>query len=82
MVDKHKWIPTRSWFLQCLHEHCGSQMSGHSMHAGGATALMIAGMTPDLIQAAGRWSSQEFQKYVRLHPFLLNALLHGSGRTP
>lgn len=73
-------IPTRSWFLRRLRRHCGNAMSGHSMRAGGATALAIAGMAPDLIQAAGRWSSDEFRKYIRQHPFLLNALLHGSAR--
>jgi hypothetical protein len=52
------------------------------MRAGGATALAIAGMTPDLIQAAGRWSMDEFKKYVRQHAFLLNALFHGSARAP
>jgi hypothetical protein len=39
-------------------------MSGHSMRAGGATALAITGMTPDLIQVARHWSSDEFKKYV------------------
>ncbi|KAG2071221.1 hypothetical protein BDR04DRAFT_1016529, partial [Suillus decipiens] len=61
-----------------LKAHCGSAMLGHSMRAGGATALVIAGMTPDLIQVAGRWSSEEFRKYVHQHPFLLNTFLHGS----
>ncbi|KAG1865034.1 hypothetical protein DFJ58DRAFT_772079 [Suillus subalutaceus] len=51
-------------------EHCGAVMSGHSMRAGGATALAIARMTPNIIQAAGRWSSDEFQKYIRQHAFL------------
>jgi hypothetical protein len=75
-------VPTRTWFLRRLRAHCGRQMSGHSMRAGGATALAIAGMTPDLIQAAGRWSSDEFKKYVRQHAFLLNALFHGSAHAP
>ncbi|KAG2056111.1 hypothetical protein BDR06DRAFT_838431, partial [Suillus hirtellus] len=43
-------VPTRGWFLHHLKIHCGLRMSGHSMRAGGATALAIAGMTPDLIQ--------------------------------
>ncbi|KAG2099602.1 uncharacterized protein F5147DRAFT_711961 [Suillus discolor] len=75
-------VPTRGWFLRRLREHCGSRMSGHSMRAGGVTALAIAGMTPDLIQAAGCWSSEEFRKYVHQHAFLLNALLRGSARAP
>jgi hypothetical protein len=53
-------IPTRSWFLRRLHHFGGSAFSGHSMRAGGATALAAAGMSLDLIQASGRWSSDEF----------------------
>ncbi|KAG2339209.1 hypothetical protein BDR05DRAFT_977831 [Suillus weaverae] len=48
----------------------------------GATALAGAGMAPDLIRAAGRWSSDEFNKYIRQHPFLLHALMHGTARAP
>ncbi|KAG1865712.1 hypothetical protein C8R48DRAFT_600904 [Suillus tomentosus] len=42
------------------------------------TALAATGVTPALIQAAGRWSSDEFQKYIRKHPYLLHLLIHGS----
>jgi hypothetical protein len=48
------------------------------MRAGGATALALAGIPPPLIQAAGRWSSDEFAKYIRIHPFILQALIHDS----
>lgn len=57
-------------------------MSGYSVRAGGAIALAVTGMTPDLIQVAGQWSFDEFKKYMRQHAFLLNALLHGSARAP
>ncbi|KAF8837390.1 hypothetical protein BDN67DRAFT_909288, partial [Paxillus ammoniavirescens] len=43
---------------------------------GGATAMANSGIAPHLIQAAGCWSSDEFQKYIRTHPFLLNAMIH------
>ncbi|KAG2142875.1 uncharacterized protein EDB93DRAFT_1066590, partial [Suillus bovinus] len=46
-------------------------ISGHSMLAGGPTTLVTTGVAPALIQAARRWSSNEFQKYIRKHPFLL-----------
>lgn len=75
-------VPTRCWFLRRLHHFCGDQFSGHSMRAGGATALATTGMSWDLIRAAGRWSSDEFHKYIRQHPFLLNALMHGTARAP
>ncbi|OJA08810.1 hypothetical protein AZE42_05069 [Rhizopogon vesiculosus] len=73
-------LPTRSWFLRRLRSILPSpNLGGHSMRVGGATALALAGSTPQMIQAAGRWSSDEFQKYIRVHPFLLQALLHGGG---
>jgi hypothetical protein len=71
-------IPTRAWFLRYLRRFFPSTISGHSMRAGGATALAAAGVTPALIQAAGRWSSDSFQKYIRQHPFLLHLLIHAS----
>ncbi|KAG2037072.1 hypothetical protein BDR03DRAFT_864594 [Suillus americanus] len=43
-----------------------------------ATALALAGVPPQLIQAAGRWSSDEFEKYIQIHPFILQALIHDS----
>jgi hypothetical protein len=48
------------------------------MQAGGATALTLAGVSPQLIQAAGRWPSDEFEKYIRIHPYILQALIHDS----
>jgi hypothetical protein len=50
------------------------------MRAGGATALAEAGTAPALLQAAGRWSSDTFNRYVRKNPFLFKALL--TGRAP
>ncbi|KAF9232211.1 hypothetical protein BU15DRAFT_18047, partial [Melanogaster broomeanus] len=49
-------------------------ISGHSMRAGGATTLALRGVAPYLIQAAGRWSSDEWLKYIRRHPILQQAL--------
>ncbi|KAG1869700.1 hypothetical protein C8R48DRAFT_597330 [Suillus tomentosus] len=42
------------------------------------TALVLAGVSPDMIQGAGRWSSDEFRKYIRAHPFILQAMIHES----
>ena len=72
-------IPTRSWFMRRLHTHF-SDVGGHSMRAGGATALAEAGIPPDLIQAIGRWSSEAFKIYIRHHPVLLAALLFSTTR--
>ncbi|KAG2341579.1 hypothetical protein BDR05DRAFT_887941 [Suillus weaverae] len=71
-------IPTRAWFMRYLRCFFPPSISGHLMRAGGATALAATGVAPALIQAAGRWSLDEFQKYIRKHPFLLHLLIHGS----
>ncbi|KAF8546958.1 hypothetical protein OG21DRAFT_1517748 [Imleria badia] len=70
-------VPTRSWFIRRLQRACGFEFTGHSMRAGGATTLALLGTAPHVIQAIGRWSSDEWQKYVRNHAFLQQASLHG-----
>lgn len=70
-------IPTRSWFIRRLQRHFPNDVGGHSMRAGGATALAEAGIPPYLIQAIGRWSSEAFQTYIRRQPVLLATLLFG-----
>jgi len=47
------------------------------MHAGGATALAEVGVAPNLIQTAGRWTTDTFTRYVRKSPFLFEVLLVG-----
>ena len=46
------------------------------MYAGGATAIVEAGVAPVLIQATGRWSLDTFN-YIWKNVFLLEALLIG-----
>jgi hypothetical protein len=70
-------IPTRKWFIERLRLFFPSSIAGQSMRAGGATSLAEAGVPPHLIQAAGRWSSDTFNRYVRKNPFLFEALLIG-----
>ena len=70
-------IPTRSWFMSRLHAFFPHSIGGQSMRAGGATALAEAGVAPALIQAAGRWSSDTFNRYIRKNVFLFEALLIG-----
>ncbi|KAF8813434.1 hypothetical protein BYT27DRAFT_7084542 [Phlegmacium glaucopus] len=69
-------IPTRSWFLQRLRSFFPTNVGGHSLRAGGATALADAGLPPHIIQAVGRWASDTFQIYIQCHPVLLTAFLH------
>lgn len=71
--------PTRNWFLRRLKKHFNEpDVAGHSLRAGGATALAEAGIPSNVIQAIGRWSSDTFQVYIRQHPVLLAALLYGT----
>jgi len=79
-VTRAGTVPTRSWFLRHLHHFVPSRtISGHSMRAGGATALACAGFAPALIQSAGRWSSTAFEGYIRQHPFILHAIMQPGG---
>jgi hypothetical protein len=70
-------VPTRGWFIRHLRTHFSDDVAGHSLRAGGATALAEAGIPPHIIQAIGRWASAAFQIYIRQHPVLLAALLFG-----
>jgi hypothetical protein len=72
-------VPTSSWFIRRLCHHFPSDVAGHSLRAGGATALAQAGIPPHIIQAIGRWASDTFQIYIRQHPVLLAAFLFGRG---
>jgi hypothetical protein len=68
--------PTRGWFLQRFRKLFPSEFSGHSLRAGGATALAQAGVSDTHIKALGRWSSDAFEAYIRSHPADLHSLLH------
>jgi hypothetical protein len=70
-------LPTRSWFIARLRHFFPCSIAGQSMRAGGATALAESGVPPNLIQTAGRWTSDTFTRYVRKNPFLFEALLVG-----
>ncbi|OCH83956.1 hypothetical protein OBBRIDRAFT_713468, partial [Obba rivulosa] len=47
----------RSWFMRHLRRFFPTDVAGHSLHAGGATALAACGMTPMFIQTRGHWKS-------------------------
>ena len=64
-------LPKRSWFQSRLRELFDDGISGHSMCAGGATALAAAGVPDERIRTLGRWSSDSYQVYIRRHPLLL-----------
>jgi integrase len=68
-------VPTRTFFIRRLRQFFDSDVSGHSLRAGGATWLALANTPPSIIQAAGRWSSNSFQIYIRKNPLLIHALM-------
>ena len=68
-------LPTRSWFLGRLAEFFDKSVSGHSLRAGGATAMAEDGCPSLTIQIAGRWASDSFTAYIRKHPEILAAQL-------
>jgi hypothetical protein len=70
-------VPTRHWFVSRLRKFFPKDYAGHSLRSGGATSLAEAGVSPDIIQAMGRWSSESFKIYIRKNPVLLHALLFG-----
>ena len=77
------YIPLRSWFMRHFPQILPHSFSGHSLHAGGATALAEHGVPPHIIQALGRWSSDAFQVYIRRHPALLASfLIHNHATSP
>jgi hypothetical protein len=51
-------LPTRSWFDKKFFSLLDRRFGGHSGRAGGATFYASLGVTEDVIQALGRWSSQ------------------------
>ncbi len=42
-------IPICAWFMKRLHTSFPADIFGHSMHAGGATSLAVAGIPPAMI---------------------------------
>lgn len=76
-VRENASVPTRSWFLRRLRKLIpNSGFAGQSIRSGGATALAEDGVSPHLIQATGRWSSDTFQIYIRKNPVILQAMLY------
>jgi hypothetical protein len=61
-------IPTRSWFDSKFFALLSREFGGHSARAGGATFYASLGLSEDIIQAIGRWSSKAWKIYIRDNP--------------
>ena len=48
-----------------------SKIGTHSLRAGAATAMFLAGVPAETIQLIGRWRSQTFLRYIRIQVQLL-----------
>ena len=59
-----------------LRQFFTTEVAGHSLRAGGATAMAEHGVSPSIIQAAGRWASEAFLIYIRKNPTLLQGFLY------
>ena len=46
----------------------------HSIRISGATALLLAGVPPEVVQIIGRWASNAFIGYTRYQAELMNGV--------
>ena len=75
---KNRHVPTHSWFINHIHAIFPSnEIAGHSLCAGGATALALAGTPLQQIQNIGCWSSDAFLIYLQKNPLLIQGSLAG-----
>ncbi|RDB28181.1 hypothetical protein Hypma_001296 [Hypsizygus marmoreus] len=74
--------PTRSWFDSKFFALLDRQFGGHSARAGGATFYAGLGLSEDIIQALGRWSSAAWKIYIRDNPAVRAALQLAALRLP
>lgn len=71
-------IPKYSWFTTRLTNYftdSDRNIGGQSLRAGGATRLAELGTPTDIIQSAGRWSSEAFRIYIHKNPVVLQAMI-------
>jgi hypothetical protein len=61
-------VPDRTWFDAHFFAVLDRSFGGHSPRAGGATFYASLGLTEDVIQALGRWSSAAWKIYIRDNP--------------
>jgi hypothetical protein len=61
-------IPTWAWFDRRFFKCLDRSFGGHSARAGRATFYASLGLSEDVIQALGRWSSETWKTYIRENP--------------
>ena len=60
--------PSQSWFEKKLFKLVNRSYGGQSARAGGVTFYTNLGISEDVLQAIGRWSSSAWKIYIRDHP--------------
>ena len=70
LLTRHLLLQQTHLYLTLLGISCDSY-SGHSYRIGGATSMASAGMTDWEIKLGGRWSSDVYQRYIRVPPSML-----------
>jgi hypothetical protein len=60
--------PSRAWFEHRFFTLLDRSYGGQSARAGGATFYASLGISEDVLQALGRWSSSAWKIYIRDHP--------------
>jgi hypothetical protein len=60
--------PSRAWFEKKFFKLVDRSYGGQSARAGGATFYANLGISEDVLQAIGRWSSSAWKIYIRDHP--------------
>ena len=68
-------IPTRTFFIQCLHLWFDKDITGQSMQVGGAMFLAENRVAPHIIQGIGCWALTAWQIYNQKHTVLLQVML-------
>jgi hypothetical protein len=69
--------PTSSWFTSRLQSTLGPDVGGHSIRSSATTTLALDGVPDGIIQGMGHWSSDALKVYIRKHPVIQHALIHG-----
>jgi len=69
-IQEDGHYPSQSWFDAKFFLILGHNYGGHSPCAGGATFFASLGLSKDVIQAIGRWSSRAWKIYIRDNPLV------------
>jgi hypothetical protein len=67
-LREHGLHPSRAWFDKRFFSLLDRSYGGQSARAGGATFYASLGISEDVLQAIGRWSSSAWKIYIRDHP--------------